>query len=390
MAAQIADRSNAGMSFSSGESAPELSKLEATRLALAQEQKKRIDAAVARVTSKKEGGGGKRKGLSSPDAGHRSKKSKTVVDVANDQVDKKNSIARRMVDRFSAMPEPEHEEEAEHEPATRSVSTQQFVARSTTAASPSDSTLRETVEKVVVTTKTTTVEKVKVTEEKQESAVVSEEDEAALPAEKREKESKWDGPTTNYHVKQLGLDDKVDIYAPVAQQQEDVQRVRERAKYMPSGESINSLKTSSDSETDSDFALKASLSQESEESDAVSLPEVDASETQALAEEAQEFERQTAIQTAEIRRTWAKRVFVYTPLSIVAIIVLVFALLFAIDWSQETFQFCEIDAEGAERTIVGSEEIFSCASFVETQSLIKSTLRETAEKAQETLRSYFE
>lgn len=150
MAAQIADRSNAGMSFSSNNEdalspAPVVSKLEATRLALAQEQKKRIDAAVARVTGKKESG--KRKGLGErADAGHRIKKSKTVVDVANDQVDKKNSIARRMVDRFATMPEPEHEEvaEQENEPTTRSVSTQQFVVRSTSVkvASPSDNTLR--------------------------------------------------------------------------------------------------------------------------------------------------------------------------------------------------------------------------------------------------------
>ncbi|KAL4125439.1 hypothetical protein PRIC2_009023 [Phytophthora ramorum] len=154
---------------------------------------------------------------------------------------------------------------------------------------------------------------------------------------------------------------------------------------MPS-ESINTLKTTSDSENDADFAPKELLSQESEESDTVSLPEVDASETRELAEETEEFEKQTALQTAEIRRTWTKRVLVYTPLFLVAIVVLVFALLFAIDWSQETFQFCEVDAESVE----GSEELFSCASFVETQSLIKSTLRETAEKVQETVQSYFE
>ncbi|GMF15213.1 unnamed protein product [Phytophthora lilii] len=375
MAAQIADRSsNAAMNFSGEDVAP-VSKLEATRLALAQEQKKRIDAAVARVTAKKEGG--KRKGLS-PDAGHRSKKSKTVVDVASDQADKKNSIARRMVDRFATMPEPEHEEEVAAEPTTRSsrhTLTLWFCS--------------ETTEKVTV--KTTVVKEVKVTKQKQETEVSEEE---AAPAEEEEKEqeqeqekkSEWDGPTTNFHVKQLGLDDKVDIYAPIAQQQQDVQRVRERAKYMPSGESIKTLKTSSDSEADSDFAPKEPLCQESEESDAVSLPEVDASETRELAEEAEEFERQTAIETAQIQRTWVKRVFVYTPLFIVAIVVLVFALLFAIDWSQETFQFCEVDAEAAE----GSEELFSCASFVETQSLIKSTLQEAAEKVQETVQSYFE
>ena len=132
MAAQIADHKNTGMDFSpSNEETPVVSKLEATRLALAQEQKKRIDAAVARVTSKKESG--KRKGLGErTDAVHRNKKSKTVVDVTNDQVDKKNSIARRMVDRFASTPEPEREEvtEQDEEPVTRSVSVQQFVSRS--------------------------------------------------------------------------------------------------------------------------------------------------------------------------------------------------------------------------------------------------------------------
>ncbi|KAE8910743.1 hypothetical protein PF005_g18726 [Phytophthora fragariae] len=390
MAAQIADRSNAGMSFN-GEDAlspAPVSKLEAARLAMAQQQKKRIDEAVARVTTKKESG--KRKGLGDrADAGHRSKKIKTVVDVANDQVDKKNSIARRMVDRFASMPEPEHEEQVE--PTTRSVSAQQFVARATTVSkltSPSDNALREATEKVTVT-KTNVVKEVEVTKKQESSEKEKEEEKEDAPADEEEdeqKKSEWDGPTTNFHVKQLGLSDKVDIYAPIAQQQEDVLRARERAKYMPSVESINTLKTSNDSETDSDFAPKETPNQESEESDAVSLPEVDASEVQALAGETEEFEQQTAIQTADIRRTWAKRVFVFTPLFIVAIIVLVLALLVAIDWSQETFQFCEVNSETAE----GSEEVFSCASFVESQSLIKSTLLEAAEKVQETVQSYFQ
>ncbi|GMF38058.1 unnamed protein product [Phytophthora fragariaefolia] len=346
MAAQIADRSNAGMSFS-GEDAP-VSKLEAARLAMAQQQKKRIDEAVARVTGKKESG--KRKGLGErADAGHRSKKSKTVVELTSEQADKASSIARRMVDRFASMPEPEHEEQVE--PTTRSAPAQKFVARaaetSASGVSPAESALRygET---------TTTVAEVKVVQEKQEAAVEGEPDEKSPEEEKdtEHKKSEWDGPTTNFHVKHLGLDDKVDIYAPIAQQQQDVQRARERSKYMPSGESINTLKTSSDSEADSDFAPKEALSQESEESDAVSLPEVDASEVQALAKETEEFEQQAAIQTAEIHRTWAKRVFVFTPLFIVAIIVLVFALLFAIDWSQETFQFCQVNVESAEGTFV--------------------------------------
>ena len=132
MATQIAD---AGVALSrrrssSNEATPAMSKLETTRLALAQEQKKRIDAAVARVTSKREGS--KRKGLGErgADAVHRSKKLKTVVDVTSARAAdrKQSSLARRMVDRFAARPEPEHEEGAAQEPVTRSVtSVHQFV-----------------------------------------------------------------------------------------------------------------------------------------------------------------------------------------------------------------------------------------------------------------------
>jgi hypothetical protein len=191
-----------------------------------------------------------------------------------------------------------------------------------------------------VATTVTKVTTVKVTKKKQEKDEEQEQEEEEKP--------EWDGPTTNFHVKQLGLDDKVDIYAPVAQQQQDVQRVRERAKYMPSGEGIQSLKTSSDSEADSDFAPK--LSQESQEAESAAVPEVDPSEVRELAEEAQEFEQQTV----EAHRSWAKSLFVVTPLFLVALAVLLFALLFALDWSQETFQFCEVDVESADGTFTGS------------------------------------
>ncbi|CAI5746506.1 unnamed protein product [Peronospora destructor] len=384
MAAQIADHNDTGMSFSSSsnEETPVVSKLEATRVALAQEQKKRIDAAVARVTSKKESG--KRKGLGErTDALHRKKKSKTVVDVTNDQVDKKNSIARRMVDRFASMPEPEREEvtEQEEEPVTRSVSVQQFVARHVSVKDEGslETTSCDTMEKVTTTTMTTIVNAA------EESTVDSEEEAASADEEEAEQRNEWDGPTTNFHVKQLGLDDNVDIYAPIAQQEYDVHRVRERTKYMPMSDSSKSLNTSCDSVVDSDFSSKDVLSQESEKFDAVPLPEDNDSETRVLAEETEECEQEAANQTAKVYRTWAKQAFVYTPLFILATVVLVFALLFAIDWSQNTFQFCEMDAESTE----GSEELFSCASFMETQSLIKSTLRKTAEKVQETVQSYF-
>ncbi|KAG7394015.1 RAN GTPase-activating protein 2 [Phytophthora boehmeriae] len=371
MAAQI-DLNNAARSLT--EDAP-MSKLEAARQAAAQQQKKRIDAAVARVTSIKKQGSSKRKSLEAKADEQRHKKSKTLVDVAQDPLDKKNSIARRLVDRFSSLPEPEQEEQVA---ATRSVATEQFVARSTTI-STSENTLSETTETVSVT------KEVKIEEKHEESAVVSQDEE--VPEEEAvEKSDDWEGPTTNFHVKQLGLNDKVDIYAPVEQQQEEIRRIRERSMYLPEPKSIATLETASDSENDSDFAPNDAESDDSEGSDAESLPDVDADETRALAEEKEEFERSLVEKAAVTRRTWAKRLFVFTPLAILAFIVLVFAILFAIDWSQETFQFCAVDVENAE----GSEDLLSCSSFVETQSQIKNSLRETAEKVQETVQSYFE
>ncbi|RLN31368.1 hypothetical protein BBO99_00006734 [Phytophthora kernoviae] len=375
MAAQI-DTNNAPMTLNEEILSPTpMSKLEAARHAAAQQQKKRIDAAVARVTSVKKQGSSKRKSLEAKTDEHRNKKSKMVVDVAQDQVDKKNSIARRLVDRFSSLPEPEQEEQV----AMRSVSTHQFVARSTTI-STADNALRETTEEVSVTKEVKTQEK----EQELESAVVSQ-DEEVLEEEPVEKGDDWEGPTTNFHVKQLGLNNKVDIYAPIEQQQEEIRRIRERSMYLPEPKSIATLETASDSENDSDFAPNDAESDDSEASDAESLPDVDPNETHALAEETKEFERSVVEQAAVTRRTWAKRLFIFAPLAVLAFIVLVFAILFAIDWSQETFQFCAVDAESAE----GSEELLSCASFVETQSLIKTSLRETAEKVQETVQSYF-
>ncbi|KAI9908173.1 hypothetical protein PsorP6_004423 [Peronosclerospora sorghi] len=394
MATQIADRGNAAMSFSNTkDEIPVVSKLEATRIALAQEQKKRIDAAVARVTSKKESV--KRKGMGErTEAGHHTKKSKTVVDVANDQVEKNNSIVRRMVNRFATMPEPEHETIVEPvEPVTRSMSAHHFVAQSTTisaVALPHKTERSETLQTVTTKPKTTTVEVVE-----KKNIIEIEDDDTSTEDEHEEKEgedekqgNKWDGPTTNFHVKHLGLDDSVDIYAPTAQQEEDVQRVRERAMYMPNCHSTNSVLTYRDGEDDLDFVPKAvPISQASEQLDAASLPEVDdASKTQELAEEAGEIEEPKTIETSKVHRPWVQRVFVFTPLLIVAMVALVFALLLGVDWSQETFQLCEVDSQSAE----GAERAPVCASFLETQSLIKSTLRETANKVQEAVQSFIE
>ena len=178
-------------------------------------------------------------------------------------------------------------------------------------------------------------------EEEEETAAVEEEEDGAEEAQ----QSAWDGPTSNFHVKQLGLDDNVDIYAPIAQQQEDVQRVRERVKYMPRVKHVKLHATPTDSEADLDFAHNEVCRQDS---DAVSVSEVTDSESQAPVDETcEQFEQETAVPAAAVHRTWMKRVFVFTPLFMVTTVVLVFALLFALDWSQGTFQFCAMDAESA-------------------------------------------
>ncbi|RLN86714.1 hypothetical protein BBJ28_00014556 [Nothophytophthora sp. Chile5] len=351
MAAQIAEPTNASMSFNEEVLSP-VSKLEAARKAAAADQQKRIDQAVARMASQKKENMGKRKVLEARLDGHRNKvqKTKTVVDVAQEQGGKKNSIARRLVDRFASDPEPEQEEPVR--------------------------LLNDTVEVTKVTTTTTTT-----TTAEEESAVVSQEEDAEVAEESAD----WNGPTTNFHLKQLGLDDKVDIYAPMKVQQQEVRRIRERAMYLPEPKSIATLETASDSENDSDF-LPKDAEEEDEDSDAESLPAVDGEEARALAEESEEYEQTVAAEAAAARLTLVKRVFVWTPLCVLAFVALVFAILFAIDWSQETFQFCPVDADSVD----GSEELLSCASFVETQSLIKTSVREALEKAQSTVQSYLE
>ncbi|RLN89106.1 hypothetical protein BBJ28_00006556 [Nothophytophthora sp. Chile5] len=387
MAAQIAEPTNASMSFNEEVLSP-VSKLEAARKAAAADQQKRIDQAVARMASQKKENMGKRKVLEARLDGHRSKvqKTKTVVDVAQEKSGKKNSIARRLVDRFAADPEPEQEEPSIKEDDALPIDWQShsdwclsFLRRVGCMCIPHSAAqkkLNDTVEVTKVTTTTTT------TTAEEESAVVSQEEDAEVAEESAD----WNGPTTNFHLKQLGLDDKVDIYAPVKVQQQEVRRIRERAMYLPESKSIATLETASDSENDSDFLPKEAEDEEDEDSDAESLPDVNAEETLALAEESEEYERTVAAEAAAVRRTLVKRVFVWTPLCVLAFVALVCAILFAIDWSQETFQFCPVDAD----SVGGSEELLSCASFVETQSLVKKSVREALEKAQSTVQSYLE
>lgn len=107
MATQVADQPPAAR-FDDEALSP-VSKLEAARRAAAIEQQKRVDAAYARLASKKDKKepAGKRKALEARlDAGGKSKLQKTVVDASDKSP---NSISRRLMDRFQADPEPEQE-----------------------------------------------------------------------------------------------------------------------------------------------------------------------------------------------------------------------------------------------------------------------------------------
>jgi len=108
MATQVADQpSTVPAARFDEEALSPVSKLEAARRAAAAAQKKRIDEAVVRMATKKDGQG-KRKALDARlDGNSKSKVQKTLVDVV--EKSPQQSISRRLMDRFQTDPEPEQE-----------------------------------------------------------------------------------------------------------------------------------------------------------------------------------------------------------------------------------------------------------------------------------------
>lgn len=152
-------------------------------------------------------------------------------------------------------------------------------------------------------------------------------------------------PATAFHAKQLGLtDEKLDIYAPPDVQQQELRKLRERAQFLPP-QTISTLETPSDAESDSDFADDDGSSDDSEDdSDAESLPDVDEDETRALQDETHEFEQGIVAQTVLERRQALKWFFVWVPVYVITFCLLLLAVLFVIDWSQTRYEFCPVDA----------------------------------------------
>jgi hypothetical protein len=158
-------------------------------------------------------------------------------------------------------------------------------------------------------------------------------------------------PSTAFHVKQLGLtDEKVDIYAPPDVQQQEIRKLRERAVFMPpqTVATIATIETASESEADSDFSPEVESADDSADSDSESLPDVDPSETKELEEETVEFALSEAAKSAATRRNALKWFFVWVPLYVILLCVLLLGVLFLVDWSQERYEFCPVDAASSD------------------------------------------
>lgn len=152
-------------------------------------------------------------------------------------------------------------------------------------------------------------------------------------------------PSTHYHLKQLGLvKKKIDIYAPVEQQQQEIRRLRDRSQLSSHGRvalaDAAAVESENDDDDDSDFTPGVETESE-EDSDAESLPEVEAEETLELRKETAEHEKQLH------QRQRAANV----PLVVLLGCVLVVVVLAALELSQQQFQLCAPEAApAAERT----------------------------------------
>lgn len=153
-----------------------------------------------------------------------------------------------------------------------------------------------------------------------------------------EQEGDWNGPSTNYHLKQLGLvKKKIDIYAPVEVQQQEIRRLRDRSRIET--KKIVEAIDDHDSENDSDFTPEME-SENEEDSDTESIPEVEAEETLELVKEAVEHEK-------KVRQ---RAVLVKIPLYFVVFCIVVVAALAAVEFTQQHFQFCPLDVQPADGT----------------------------------------
>ncbi|TYZ64877.1 hypothetical protein PybrP1_001100 [[Pythium] brassicae (nom. inval.)] len=341
-----------------------VSKLEAARKHAALEQQRRVEEAVSRMASAKAENAGKRKLLEEKLDAHA--KVKVQRTAAKRSVVVTNASA-------SATTTVVHAQQQDEQVATATLADASFASakenKTVLVAQQSEATATTTA----TTTNTTTAasasydathELLRATRNKLHD-LTKEEEEAAQLQEQEAKsgDADWAGPSTNYHLKQLGLvKKKIDIYAPVEQQQQELRRLRDRSQFAPHARvAPDEAAADHDSENDSDFTPGVETESE-EDSDAESLPEVEAEETLELVKETAEHEK-------SLRR---RQLTAKLPLAALLFCVLVMVLLAAVELSQQQLQFCAPESASAAEPSV-------CASFLQAREAVKTAVAGTAE-----------
>jgi hypothetical protein len=166
-----------------------------------------------------------------------------------------------------------------------------------------------------------------------------------------------DLPATNYHLKQLGLaDDKINIYAPVHEQQSEIRRRRESAircqeRYMHESAEY-AVDEGYKSAEDSDFAPEGEEEEEEddeidsdEDEDDDSDVEIDEDEVRGLLADQSEFARSLATLKSHAKRSKQLRktsgILPTTPLSIaVAVLIALLAVALAVFFAEQQSGFC--------------------------------------------------
>uniref|UniRef100_K3W6V6 Uncharacterized protein n=1 Tax=Globisporangium ultimum (strain ATCC 200006 / CBS 805.95 / DAOM BR144) TaxID=431595 RepID=K3W6V6_GLOUD len=332
-----------------------VSKLEVARKHAAAEQQRRIDEACARMVEVKKENANKRKALEEKLESHK----KTKGD---------GTIVKRLADNFD---DGDEEENVKVVQQTKVVEQQQTTVTT-------ENTSYDATQELLRATRSKLNELVDATEKSVEANETVKTEEGANNGD-------WKGPSTNYHLKQLGLTaKKIDIYAPVEVQQQELRRLRDRSRYGQTLKLTDPI-DDHDSENDSDFVPEEATDENDadEDSDAESIPEVDADETQQLVQEAAEHEQKLR------RRAQLLRIPVY----IILFCIVAIASLAAVEFTQRHYTICPLDAQSVET----DDRTMSCASFLHVRATATAFVQDSVAAAtafsQETaasIRSRFE
>ncbi|KAF1335554.1 hypothetical protein FI667_g1118, partial [Globisporangium splendens] len=324
-----------------------VSKLEVARKHAAAEQQRRIDAACARMVEVKKENANKRKALEEKLESHKKTKvqktvtsTTTTVAAAAVNVQGEVTIAKKLADNFDD--DDDEKENVKVVQQTKVVEQQQTTVTTNNAS-------YDATQELLRATRSKLNELVDATEKSAETN-------DCVKAEDNANDGEWNGPSTNYHLKQLGLTaKKIDIYAPVEVQQQEIRRLRDRSRYGQTLKLTDPI-DDHDSENDSDFVPEETTDENDadEDSDAESIPEVDADETQQLAQEATEYEQ-------KLRR---RAQLVRIPVYVILFCIVVIASLAAVELTQRHYAICPLDAQPVDT----DDRMMSCASLLHARA----------------------